>query len=76
MPILKKELGGSFLKDEKVDAPLLLLGLVYREVCRSMEIEPGAPTDSPNHLVDSSFGVRELRQIDKLVNDIRLPSLV
>ena len=35
------------LKDGRIDAPLLLLGLMYREASRAMEIEPGAATDIP-----------------------------
>jgi hypothetical protein len=75
MSILKKDLGdSSIINSGKIDAPLLLLGLTYREVSRSMEIEPGAPTGAPNHLAGSSFGVRELNEIEKLINSVHFPS--
>ena len=52
--ILKKVLGdSSVLNGGKINAPLLLLVLAYREVSRSMEIEPGAETMAPDHLVNS-----------------------
>jgi hypothetical protein len=77
MSILKKDLrDSSFLKGGKIDAPLLLLGLVYNEVSRAMEIEPRAPTEAPGHLVDSPFGVRELNEIERLINSVHLPSSV
>jgi hypothetical protein len=59
----------------KIDAPLLLLGLMYREVCRSMEIEPdGDGKKLPDHLVNSPFGVKEIRKIESLLNKVCLPS--
>ena len=64
----------SFLKDGKIDAPLLLLGLAYQEVSRSIEIEPGTSTEAPDHLVESPFGVRELNKIEQLINSVSLPS--
>ena len=47
-----------------VDAPLLLLGLLYREVCQAMEVESGDET-APAHLIDSPLGIKELDQIEK-----------
>jgi hypothetical protein len=77
MVILKNALGdSSVLNGGKIDAPLLLLGLVYREVSRSMEIEPGIPTGAPDHLVESPFGVRELNEIERLIKSVCLPSSV
>ena len=38
------------LEDGRIDAPLLLLGLMYREASCVMEIEPGATTDILVHL--------------------------
>jgi hypothetical protein len=72
--ILKKDFGDSSFFSGKIDAPLLLLGLMYQEVCRSMEIEPGAPTKAPNHLVNSPFGIKEVQKIENLLKSVRLPS--
>jgi hypothetical protein len=44
-----------------IDAPLLLLGLMYREASCAMEVEPGAATDAPVHLFESSFGIKVKR---------------
>jgi hypothetical protein len=62
----------SILEGGKVDAPLLLLGLMYREVSRAIEIEPEAPTMAPPHLVNSPFGVKEANQIETLINAVIL----
>ena len=71
---MKKVLGdSSVLNGRKIDAPLLLLGLAYREVSRSMEIEPGAETMAPDHLVNSPFGVREVNKISNLLSSVCLP---
>lgn len=73
--ILKNALGdSSVFEGGRIDAPLLLLGLTYREVSRSMEIEPGAPNKAPIHLVDSPFGIQEVNEIESLINDVCLPS--
>jgi hypothetical protein len=53
-----------------VDPPLLLLGLVYREVCRAMEAEPGEETTAPAHLINSQLGVKQLDEIEKVLNDV------
>jgi hypothetical protein len=75
LSILKKDLKDpSFIKDGKLDAPLLLLGLAYREVSRAMEVEPDAPTKAPSHLVNSPFSFTEVKQIERLINGIVLPS--
>ena len=60
----------STLKGGKVDAPLLLLGLMFREVTRAMEVEPGAPSNYPTHLLHSPFGVKEVNQIEKLLKGV------
>jgi hypothetical protein len=62
----------SVLEGGKVDGPLLLLGLMYREVSRAMEMEPGAPTMAPPHLVNSRYGVKEVNQIQTLIDSITL----
>ena len=56
----------------KIDSPLLLLGLMYREVSRSIEVEPDNPTKLPPKLVNSPFGVKELREIEMLLNDVTI----
>jgi hypothetical protein len=74
--ISKTALGdSSVFETGKIDSPLLLLGLIYREVSRSMEVEPGATTDLPDQLANSPFGIRELNKVEKVINDIRLPSI-
>lgn len=55
---------------ENIDPPLLLLGLVYREVCRAMEAEPGEETTAPAHLINSPLGVKQLNEIEKVLNDL------
>ena len=60
-------------KNGKIDGPLLLLGLVFREISRSIEIEPGAETDLPQHLVDSPFGIQEIQKIEKLLESVVFP---
>lgn len=57
----------------KIDAPLLLLGLMYREASRAMEIEPGVETNTPDQLLNSPFGFPEIEKIEKLINAVKLP---
>lgn len=64
----------SVIGDGKMDPPLLLLGLMYREVSRAMEVEPGAENMLPIHLANSAFGIKELQRIEGLVQSIQLPS--
>jgi len=64
----------SIFDDRKVDAPLLLLGLLFREVSRAMEIEPGEPTRYPPQLVHSPFGIEEMNQIEEIINTVVIPS--
>ena len=63
----------SLIESGKVDGPLLLLGLMYREVSHCMEVEPGENT-APSHLVDSPLGIDELNQIEDLINGLVVPS--
>jgi hypothetical protein len=73
---LEKDFRSSSVLDEgKVDSPLLLLGLIYREVSRSMEMEPTNPTKAPVHLVNSSFGIKEVNLLEKLISKVVLPSM-
>jgi hypothetical protein len=52
LSIAKNVLGDSLvLEGRKIDPPLLLLGLVYREVCCSMEIESDSPSALKSSLV-------------------------
>jgi hypothetical protein len=75
LSILKNELGdSSILNGLRIDAPLLLLGLIYREVCRAMEIEPGGDTEAPDQLVNSPFGIVEMSKIETLLSEVCLPS--
>jgi hypothetical protein len=64
----------STLEDGKVDAPLLLIGLMYREVCRAMEIEPGGEEKVPAHLKNSPFGIQQMQKIERVVDAIVVPS--
>ena len=72
--MLKNDLGDPSVLGEGIDAPLLLFGLVYREISRSMEIEPDAQTKAPNHLVNSPFGIKELKKIEGVLKGVHLPS--
>ena len=72
--ILKNNFGDSSIFNGKIDAPLLLLGLMYHEVSRAMEIEPGAQTKAPDHLVNSPFGIKEVKKIESLLKGVHLPS--
>lgn len=62
----------STLKSGKVDPPLLLLGLMYREVSRAMEIEPNSPTKHPPGLINSPLGIGEVNLIEKLLDSITI----
>lgn len=63
----------STFDGKKIDSPLLLLGLAYREISRGIEIEPGAPTEYPDQLVHSSFGIDQLDEIQKLLKEVSVP---
>lgn len=56
-----------------IDAHLLLLGLMYREVTRSIEAEP-EDSKVPCYLRDSPLGVKELDQIVEVINSIKVPN--
>ena len=60
----------SVIKGGKVDAPLLLLGLMYREVTRALEVEPGEPGEYPPHLITSPFGRKEIDEMVRLLNGV------
>jgi hypothetical protein len=58
----------------RIDAPLLLLGLMYQEASRAMEVEPGAATNVPVHLSELPFGIKELDKIESMLSKICLAS--
>jgi hypothetical protein len=75
LSIGQEALEESALSDNgTIDAPLLLLGLMYREASRAMEIEPGAETNVPIHLSESRFGIKELKKIENILGKVRLQS--
>ena len=57
-----------------IDAPLLYLGLVYREVSRVVEFEPGTLSNVPSLIENSPFTNEHLDQLMKLIADIQFPS--
>ena len=54
----------------KVDTPLLLSGLMYREICHAMEMEPDAPTGAPKSLINSPFSIKELKEIEAVLDNV------
>lgn len=66
-------MGSSVFEDRTVDAPLLLLGLLFREVSRAMEIEEGADSPYPLHLGKSALGKPEMTKIEELMDLVALP---
>ena len=52
-------------KHGRINAPLLLLGLMHQEVSCVTETEPG-DTKVPVHLSESHFGIKELKKIEKI----------
>ena len=72
--IVKKALVDGVLEDGKIDPPLLLVGLMYREASRAMEMEPGGDGKSPEYLVNSPFGLPQIKKLEKLLEGIVLPS--
>lgn len=77
LSILEIAFGDSeHLRRETIDAPLLFLGLMFREATRAMEIEPGGVTMLPLHLVNSSLGIRQIKKIEHLLDEIPLQILL
>ena len=60
----------SVLEGGKVDAPLLLSGLMYREICCAMKMEPDAPMGAPKSLINSPFGIKELKEIEAVLDNV------
>jgi hypothetical protein len=59
---------------DKIDAPLLLFGLVYREVFRAIEKEPDDGKEVPIYLQHSKFGIAELKKMEKVLKGVHIPS--
>ena len=59
-------------EDGRIDAPLLLLGLMYQEASHVMVIEPGAATDILVHLSELPFGIKELNKIKSMIGKVHL----
>ena len=71
LSILKDSLcNPSVLEGGKVNTPLLLSGLMYREICCAMEMEPDAPTGAPESLINSPFGIKELKEIEAVLDNV------
>ena len=68
-----KVLRHLLLEGGRIDAPLLLPGLMYREASHAMKIEPGE-SNVPVHLSQSRFGVKELNKIKSILGQVRLQS--
>ena len=68
-----KERSCSFIKGRswKYWFSLLLLGLLYREVKRSIEVEPSEENTFPDHLASSLLGIKELDQTQKVLNNVK-----
>jgi hypothetical protein len=62
----------ALFKNGKVDAPLLLLGLTYREVSRVVDLEPETPV--PSHLRNSLLAIKDLDAVLALMDGIHVPS--
>jgi hypothetical protein len=72
--ILKKDLGNaSVLESGKIDGPLLLFGLIFREVSRAIETEPDAPGESPEYLAHSPFDIQDMLKIEEMIDNMVLP---
>jgi len=63
----------SIFEGGAIDAPLLLFGLTFREVCRAMEIEEGEPTNCPQHLVSSPLGIGEMQKMEEMLDLVTVP---
>ena len=74
LSIVRNDLEDSSIINGKIDAPLLLLGLMYREVSRAVEVEPGAITGGPRHLLNSPLGIQELEELQTLINGLEFES--
>ena len=65
----------SIFDGGKIDGPLLLLGLMYREAGRVQEMEPPeGDGKAPDYLVSSPLGVPQMEKLTRLINQLKLPS--
>ena len=75
LSIAKTALGdSSTFEDGKIDTVLLLVGLMYREVSRAMEIEPEEDDSSPEQLQNLKFGIQQMEKIESLIEAVVIPS--
>jgi hypothetical protein len=71
---LKEALKDSSVFEERtIDAPLLLLGLMFREVSRAMEIEEGEATRYPQQLAASPLGIGEMQKLEEFLDAVTVP---
>lgn len=56
-------------ENRRINAPLLLLGLMYREASCAVEVEPG-DTKVPVHLAESPLGIKELNKIERIFDKL------
>jgi hypothetical protein len=63
----------AVFEDRTIDAPLLLLGLTFREISRAMEVEDGESAKLPPQLVASTLGIREMQKIEDMLESVVLP---
>jgi hypothetical protein len=74
LSILKEDFDDpSIFKRGKIDSPLLLLGLLFREVSRALEIEPGEPSKHPQYLVDSPLGIGQMNEVEEMIDSLDIP---
>ena len=74
LSIAERSLGDSnTLEHGKVDAPLLLVGLMCREVSCAMEMEPGGENAFPIQLRSSPFGIQQMQKIERVMDGIVIP---
>ena len=72
--IAKKGFRDEVFQAHKIDSTLLLVDLMYREANRAMEMEPGGDDKSPDHLVNSPFGIQQMKKIENLINNVVIPA--
>jgi len=62
----------SVSESGNIDGPLLLVGLMFREVGRAVEAE--ADGGSPEYVINSPLGVDQLRKLENLINSVVVSS--
>ena len=43
---------------------------MYQEICHAMEMEPDAPTGAPKSLINSPFSIKELKEIEAVLDNV------